>query len=67
MDIGVDDIKEHRFFADISFEKLLSYQLKSPYVPPIDGPGDTKNFSKYPESEEEAEELSPEDDPFLDW
>lgn len=46
---GVDDIKRHRFFDGINWDKLSSQDVKSPYIPEVTGPGDTSNFDQYPE------------------
>jgi protein kinase A len=32
---GVGDIKNHRFFKNISWENLLSKQIAAPYVPKV--------------------------------
>ncbi len=48
---GVDEIKQHRYFKGLDFEKLQSLELKSPYIPRVTGDGDANNFDKY---EEEA-------------
>lgn len=32
---GAQDIKTHRFFAGLDFEKLLEKKLQMPYVPKI--------------------------------
>jgi protein kinase A len=64
---GVEDIKKHRWFNDFDFNKLLKMELPAPYVPPIADPGDTSNFSEYPDSENEPTPLKPSEDPFIDW
>ena len=72
---GVDDIKKHRWFAGFDYLKLLKQQLPAPYVPPFayslsfssSNPGDTTNFSPYPDSESEPVPLKPTEDPFIDW
>jgi hypothetical protein len=32
---GVNDIKSHRFFNGINWNKLLAKELKGPYIPEI--------------------------------
>lgn len=32
---GVADIKNHRFFKNLSWESLLNMQLPAPYVPKV--------------------------------
>jgi protein kinase A len=46
---GVDDIKKHRYFAGINWDKLYSQTAISPYIPKVSGPGDCRNFDTYPE------------------
>eukprot|EP00045_Choanoeca_perplexa_P015404 m.193183 g.193183 ORF g.193183 m.193183 type:complete len:380 (+) comp16975_c1_seq2:145-1284(+) len=46
---GVDDIKRHRYFASINWDKLYSQTAVSPYIPKVTGPGDCRNFDTYPE------------------
>ena len=50
---GVDDIKEHPWYADVKFEwpRLDRRGYKAPYLPPINDPLDTSNFDPYPEDE----------------
>jgi protein kinase A len=50
---GVDDIKEHAWFSDVSFEwaRLDRRGYKSPYKPTIKDPLDISNFDPYPEDE----------------
>lgn len=46
---GVDDIKKHKYFASINWDKLLAQTAPSPYIPKVAGPGDCRNFDTYPE------------------
>jgi len=46
---GVDDIKGHKYFATVDWEKLLAQTIVSPYIPKVTGPGDTSQFDVYPE------------------
>ena len=39
-----DMIKEHPWFNDMDFEKLLAFQIKPPFVPKILNEKDTENF-----------------------
>ena len=50
---GTDDVKEHSWFKDVSFEwaRLDRRGYKAPYVPKIKDPLDTSNFDPYPEEE----------------
>jgi len=64
---GVNDIKNHRWFSEINWDSILQKKLIPPYKPTVKSPGDTSNFSSYPDSETIASALKPADDPFLDW
>jgi protein kinase A len=46
---GVDDIKNHRYFKGLDFEKMYNLEVKSPYIPRVSGEGDASNFDKYEE------------------
>lgn len=48
---GVDDIKNHEYFAGLEWEKYYSQTIESPYVPKVKGPGDCSNFDTYPEDQ----------------
>ncbi|KAI8821329.1 kinase-like domain-containing protein [Fimicolochytrium jonesii] len=49
---GVNDIKKHKWFAGVDWDKLKALQIQSPYIPPLKGDGDTSNFDAYPEDHE---------------
>ncbi|KAJ1557075.1 camp-dependent protein kinase catalytic subunit [Nowakowskiella sp. JEL0078] len=49
---GVNDIKRHKWFTGINWEKIRNVQVPAPYIPPIKGDGDTSNFDPYPEDYE---------------
>lgn len=49
MHAGVDDIKKHKYFATLDWEKLYTQVATSPYVPKVSGPGDCRNFDSYAE------------------
>lgn len=49
---GSKDIKTHKWFAGLDWNKLFLCQIPPPYVPPSKGEGDTSNFDKYPEESE---------------
>ena len=40
---GLQDIKDHPFFAEIEWEKLLQKKIKAPFVPKIEGDLDLGN------------------------
>lgn len=41
---GPSDIKKHKWFTGIDWQKLFALQIAAPYVPPTKGEGDTSNF-----------------------
>lgn len=49
---GVDEIKGHKWFAGVDWEKLLACEITPPYVPVIAGDDDTSQFERYPEDYE---------------
>lgn len=64
---GVNDIKMHRWFGGLDWSSLLNCQIAMPYRPAIRNPGDTSNFSRYPDSNTLSQPVRASDDPFLDW
>lgn len=49
---GSEDVKNHPWFSEVVWEKLLSRNIETPYEPPIQqGQGDTSQFDRYPEEE----------------
>ncbi|KAJ2939880.1 hypothetical protein O0L34_g6580 [Tuta absoluta] len=41
---GVLDFKNHKWFRDIDWDKLLNMRLTPPFVPKVRSPGDASNF-----------------------
>lgn len=64
---GVKDIKGHRFFKELSWEKLINMELPMPYMPKVKNEADISNFSNYPDSDTPCPALKKSEDPFLDW
>jgi protein kinase X len=64
---GVNDIKNHKFFESIDFDKLLNMQLKPPYIPKVISDEDISNFSIFPDSRSDSIALENSNDPFLNW
>lgn len=64
---GVNDIKGHRFFKGLDWEKLKAKEISAPYTPKVRSAGDISNFSNYPDSDKVAPAIKKNDDPFLDW
>lgn len=49
---GTEDIKNHAWFSEVIWDKLLDRCIETPYEPPIQqGQGDTSQFDRYPEEE----------------
>ncbi|KAI9030943.1 kinase-like domain-containing protein [Phycomyces nitens] len=46
---GCQDIIEHTWFQPMDFENLIQRKITPPYIPKLQGEGDTSNFDKYPE------------------
>ncbi|CCH58004.1 hypothetical protein TBLA_0A02030 [Henningerozyma blattae CBS 6284] len=47
---GSRDVKNHPWFSEVIWEKLLARDIETPYEPPITaGVGDTSLFDQYPE------------------
>ena len=64
---GVKDIKGHRFFKELNWEKLINMELTPPYIPKVKSASDISNFPSYPDSDTPCPSLKKSDDPFLDW
>lgn len=51
---GVQDVKDHPWFAEVIWSKLLNKSIETPYEPPIQpGQGDSSQYDKYPEDDED--------------
>eukprot|EP01133_Synstelium_polycarpum_P006095 gene6095-7060_t len=46
---GANDVKNHKWFADIDWVKLYNRSVTGPFVPNIQHQGDSSNFEKYDE------------------
>ncbi|EER11993.1 cAMP-dependent protein kinase catalytic subunit, putative [Perkinsus marinus ATCC 50983] len=49
---GAEDIKKHKWFKGVEWNRVMSRELPPPYVPKVKGEDDTSMFDKYPESAE---------------
>lgn len=48
-----DDVKNHPWFAEVTWERLARKDIDAPYIPPIrGGQGDASQYDKYPEETE---------------
>ena len=64
---GVKDIKGHRFFKELNWEKLINMELTPPYIPKVKSASDISNFSSYPDSDTPCPSIKKSEEPFLDW
>lgn len=64
---GVDDIKQHKWFKDCPWDKLIKKELPAPFKPQVKSESDTSNFEDYPDSTEMPAEVPAKSDPFSDW
>jgi protein kinase A len=64
---GVDDIKQHRFFSGMDWQRLLEKQLPMPYIPVVGSVSDLSHFASYPDSDNFPTSVRPQMDPFLQW
>ncbi|XP_067009219.2 cAMP-dependent protein kinase catalytic subunit 1-like [Anabrus simplex] len=46
---GVSDIKGHKWLKSTDWMGILNRRITAPYIPTVKSPGDTRNFSQYPE------------------
>jgi protein kinase A len=64
---GVEDIKHHRFFYGMDWQRLLEKQLPMPYIPILGSVSDLSHFASYPDSDSLPSSVRPQMDPFLQW
>ncbi|RDL38133.1 putative cAMP-dependent protein kinase [Venustampulla echinocandica] len=51
---GSEDVKNHPWFVEVTWERLAKKDIDAPYVPPVKaGVGDASQFDKYPEETEQ--------------
>jgi serine/threonine protein kinase len=63
---GVDDIKSHRFFKELNWNKLLKQEIKADYIPEIKSDNELSNYTVLPDENDKVESLSKDKDPFYD-
>lgn len=63
---GVNDIKEHRFFETIDWNKLLAKTIDAPYKPTLPAISN-KETPFLRERTNDATAVAPAEDPFLNW
>eukprot|EP00439_Symbiodinium_sp_Y106_P070075 s2721_g12.t1 len=64
---GAADIKEHKWFKDLSWDDLLAKKIEAPFKPAVKGATDTSNFDDYPDSDQEPPAVNASQDPFTNW
>lgn len=64
---GAADIKEHKWFKDLSWEDLVAKKIEAPFKPAVKGATDTSNFDDYPDSDQEPPAVNASQDPFTNW
>lgn len=61
---GSADVKNHAWFSEVTWERLVKKDIDAPYVPPVKGgAGDASQFDKYEEEREEYGKKG--DDPYV--
>ncbi|KAH3900952.1 cAMP-dependent protein kinase SCDLUD_002414 [Saccharomycodes ludwigii] len=62
---GTLDVKNHPWFGEVVWMKLLTRNIETPYEPPIQpGKGDTSQYDRYPEEENMNYGVTDQPDPF---
>lgn len=50
---GPMDVKQHAWFAEVTWDRLARKDIDAPYTPPVKaGAGDASQFDRYPEDPE---------------
>ena len=65
--IGINDIKKHRWFDGFGWDDLIKKKIKPTYLPTVKGEGDISNFDEYSDSGSMPQEVKASLDPFMDW
>jgi len=64
---GADDIKQHKWFHELSWDDLLAKKIAPPFKPQVKGATDTSQFEDYPDSTELPPVVAAGQDPFSSW
>ncbi|KAL6716987.1 cAMP-dependent protein kinase catalytic subunit [Lecanora helva] len=63
---GSQDVMNHAWFAEVTWDRLAKKDIDAPYVPPVQGGvGDASQFDKYPEETEKYGEKGPDPHGYL--
>lgn len=61
---GSEDVRNHPWFAEVTWDRLARKDIDAPYVPPIrGGQGDASQYDRYPEETEAYGNAG--DDPYV--
>ena len=63
---GVNDIKNHLFFKNMNWDKLIKQEIEAPFIPDIKD-NEMKYYNVYPDSNDNVEAYNKDNDPFIDW
>ena len=50
---GAEDVKNHKWFAKLSWDAVLALEIPAPFVPQVSSADDTHNFDPYPDSKDD--------------
>ena len=51
---GAGEVKHHRWFGDLDWDTVIARSIPAPWLPPLAGEDDTRNFDEYPDSDGEG-------------
>ena len=51
----MDDIKNHRFFKELNWNKLLKQEIKADYIPEIKSDNELSNYTVFPDENDKVE------------
>ncbi|KAM7197714.1 camp-dependent protein kinase type 2 [Rhypophila sp. PSN 637] len=59
---GSQDVKDHPWFAEVTWDRLATKNIDAPYTPPVKaGAGDASQFDRYPEETEQYGATGPDE------
>ena len=59
---GSQDVKDHPWFAEVTWDRLARKDIDAPYMPPVKaGAGDASQFDRYPEETERYNNSGPDE------
>eukprot|EP00357_Protocruzia_adherens_P030009 CAMPEP_0115017188 /NCGR_PEP_ID=MMETSP0216-20121206/27948_1 /TAXON_ID=223996 /ORGANISM="Protocruzia adherens, Strain Boccale" /LENGTH=150 /DNA_ID=CAMNT_0002387917 /DNA_START=778 /DNA_END=1231 /DNA_ORIENTATION=+ len=66
MKAGAEDVKKHKWFKGVDWEIVKSRGIPPPWIPNVKHPEDTHLFEEYPDSDEDFEGPSTEENKCFD-